>query len=142
MKAIVNAVADSLLAERPALGTIQRHSPIWRDPEAGPMVYVFGVSRSVGTYRTNEYREDVFEIVVEIVEQANQPDLDRDEAAELTFYDKADSLVTWADSHQVLPSVAHRLDFNGLSYPDDVSREHFVRYARMSLLAFKNSDYS
>lgn len=141
MKAIVNAVADSLLVERPALGTIQRHSPIWRDPEAGPMVYVFGVNRSVASYRTSEHREDVFEIVVEIVERANQPDLDRDEAAELAFLDKADSLVTWADSHQTLPNVAHRLDFIGLSYPDDVSREHFVRYARMTLLAYKNAVY-
>ena len=141
MKAIVNAVADSIEAEIPTIGTVQRHSPIWRDPDKGPMTYIYGTRRVIGSYRTTGFREDQYEIVVELMEKADQADLTRDQAEELAFQDKADSVVAWADTHQEL-APAHRLDFVSLSYQDDVRREHFVRYARVTLLAFMNAVYS
>ena len=141
MKQIVEAIASSIATEIPTIGKIQRHSPIWRDPGEGPMLYVYGTRRSVGSYRTTGYREDQYEIAVELMEQANQEDLKRDQTAELAFQDKADSLVAWADKHQQL-APAHRLDFASLSYQDDLRRELFVRYARVTLLAYMNAVYS
>lgn len=137
----MDAIAASLTAERPTIGKIQKHSPIWRDPSEGPMVYIYGTRRVVGSYRTSSYREDQFEIVVELMEQVTQDDLQRDQSAELAFQDKADSVVTWADAHQHLAPVAHKLDFVGLSYQDDLRREMFVRYARVTLIAYKNAEY-
>lgn len=142
MKAVVNAVADSIESEIQEEWTVQRHSPIWRDPNEGPMLYIYGTRRFPGEFRTTGTREDIFEIVVEVMESADQGDLQRDEDAELDFQDRVDQLVTWANAHQNLGNDAHRLDYISLSYQDDLRRELMVRYARLTLHARANQVYT
>lgn len=142
MKDIVNAIADSIEAEVDQDFTVQRHSPIWRNPDDGDVLYVYGTRRFPGEFRTTGTREDIFEIAVELVEPANQDDLTREEEAELDFQERVDALVVWTDSHQLLEGVAHRLDFISLSYQDDLRRELMVRYARITLHARKTSVYA
>lgn len=142
MKDIVNAIADSIESEIAEEWTSQRHSPIWRNPEEGPMLYIYGTRRFPGEFRTTGTREDIYEIVVEVMEPADQSDLVREEEAELEFQDRVDQLVTWADSHQLIADVCHRLDYVSLSYQDDLRRELMVRYARMTLQARKNAVYT
>lgn len=142
MKDIVNAVADAIEADISETWTIQRHSPIWRDPNEGPMLYIYGTRRFPGEFRTTATREDIFEVVVELMEAASQGDLNRDEAAELAFQDRVDQLVTWADANQNLGDDVHRLDYISLSYQDDLRRELMVRYARLTLHARKNAVYT
>lgn len=141
MKELVEAVADSIEAELD-LGTVQRHSPIWRDPAGGPMVYVFWTNESIGSYRTTGSREDLIELVIEVVEPVDQSDLQRDEEAELEFSDKLKALRQWAFAHQAFPGVAHGFNLVGLSSPDDVRRELMVRYGRATCLASVNVEYS
>lgn len=141
MKDLVNAIADSLETELD-LGTIQRHSPMWRNPEDGPMVYVFWINDSVGSYRTTGSREDQIQVIVEVVEPAEQLELQREEEAELEFADKLLSLRTWAFDHQSFPDVCHRFDLINLSSPDDVRRELMVRYGRATCVALVDVEYT
>lgn len=144
MKAIVEAVATSIASEVSGASgwTIQKHSPMWRNPEMGMVLYVYGTRRFPGEFRTTGTREDIYEVAVELMEPASQEDLEREESAELAFQDKVDALVTWADAHEILGASAYRLDYVSLSYQDDLRRELMVRYARMTLHARKTAVYT
>lgn len=137
----MNAIADSIEAEVNEEFVVQRHSPLWRNPDDGAMLYIYGTRRFPGDYRLTGYREDVYEVAVELVEPASQDDLRREESEELDFQERVDALVSWTDSHQTL-APAHRLDFVSLSYQDDLRRELMVRYARITLHARRDEEYA
>lgn len=144
MKEIVDEIASLIDSEVSEASDwlVQKHSPIWRNPEQGKTLYIYGTRRFPGEFRTTGTREDIYEIVVELMEPANQEDLAREEEGELAFQSSVDLLVAWADSHQNLGDVAHRLDYVSLSYQDDLRREMMVRYARMTLHARANQVYT
>lgn len=145
MKNIVNAIADSLQTEvaTPSGWTIQRFDPIWRNPEEGPMLYVFTTGEAPGGFRTTGTRQDICEVIVELVEATGSTDaLTRDATAELNFLDKAKSLKTWADSHQSLPPNIDQLDYIRLATPADVRREAAVRYAQLTIHARETAVYA
>lgn len=143
MNDVIDLIADSIEAEvaTPGSWTVQRFDPIWRNPEDGKTIYIFGVRQFPGSYRTTGTREDVYEVVVEAVEPSNTDALTRDEDLELAFSTFAQSLVTWADGHQNL-GIIHQLDYVGLSYAPDVRREAAVRYCQMTLHARKSATYA
>lgn len=144
MKDVVNAIADSLETEvaTPNGWTVQRFDPIWRNPEDGPMLYVYGTRMVPGDFRTTGTREDIYEVVVSYMEATGTSDaLTRDETAELDFADKVTSLREWADEHQTLTGI-HRLDYVGISFAPDVRREAAVRYCEMTLHARRVATYA
>jgi hypothetical protein len=145
MKEAVEAIADAIDDEDFSDDwTIKKHDPVWRNPQAGKVLAVYGTRRFVSEYRTNSYRYDTFEIVLEYMESAGRQavTLQRDEAAELAIHDVADELVQWVDDHQSLASAGiDALDFVQTTYAPRVNREAMVRYIQITIHARKKSVY-
>lgn len=144
MKAVVDAVAESIVAEvtNASLWTVNKFSPVWRNPLEGETLHVYATTVVPGTFRTTGSVEDIGEIVVEYAEPVESDVLTRDETAELAAYDVADSLRSWSRDHQAFGSIGvHAFDFVRLDYASGVNREAFVRYCRVTFQARVTQTY-
>lgn len=155
-KDIVNAIADSIVAEVDGADawTILRHEPIWKNPQNGVQLAIYGnveantlltANAAGGGIRTNGYHEDSYEIVVEYIEPAarKQKRGTRDEEAELDLYDRAEEIRAWADAHQAFPDVdAHRFDWIRTSHAPTFRQELLVRFFQLTFQARKLHQYA
>ena len=154
MKAIINQVADSILAEVANAGTweLTRHDPIWREPKEKPVLAVYGTSTLVsvsdappGALRVTGYQGDVHEVVVEYWEAAGDQaqTLTRNATAELAAYDVATNLRRWALAHASgWSGICNKFDCVRVDYHSGVRREAFVRYCRVIYNAHTTEAFS
>jgi hypothetical protein len=130
MRAYIDEIAASIVAEvAGAAGwRLRKHQPLWTTTEDVATLYVYGARRMIGEFRTTGSREDIFEIILEYREPADDQEIsfERSEAAEAALDEKVDALVTWADNHEQLTS-AHRLDYVLANYAPATRRQLPVR---------------
>lgn len=136
MNALVDAVATSIVAEVTGAGTwtLEKVAPMWRNPRKGKVLNVYQGRELPGTPRWTGGTVDIIEIVCEYTEPAPEQarDLKHQQAGEYAANDVARDLREWALAHEAGFSPAHKMDWGGTDYTNQVARELLVRYCRVT----------
>lgn len=136
MNALLDAVGTSILAEVTGANTwtIEKKGPMWRNPKKGKVLNIYLGRETPSTPRWTGGSVDLTEVVVEYMEPAPEQSrkLSHDQTGEYAANDVALSLREWALSHPEGFAPAHRMDWLSTEYTDQVNRELFVRYCRVT----------
>ncbi len=152
MKQMVNAVADSIVAEvsLPANTTVQRFDRIWDDPNEGKVLSVYGGRETAGPRWTGG-RIDDFEVIIEYAEPTDDIAMtgDLDQSAELNLYDIAKNIKAWADNHANGPlppapaaPVAMQVDWQGIDHRPVLRKSVIRRFFQVRLNLRREVSYS
>lgn len=136
MNSLIDAMAASIAAQvsNASTWTIEKNSPMWRNPRKGKVLSVYQGRELPGNPRWTGGQIDIVEIVCEYAEPAPEQsrDLSHSQTGEYAANDVARDLREWALAHEEGFSPAHKMDWVGTDYTPQVARELFVRYCRVT----------